>query len=113
MIPNGSDFPVESPNPLISFHAFVARHDADRYPSGGWLPGQVTDRQEALLSMTLWPAYAAFMERETGSLTPGKYADFVVLDRDIMTVPEHEILATRVLRTVLGGETVHAAPAEE
>jgi predicted amidohydrolase YtcJ len=107
VVPNGSDFPVESPNPLISFHAFVTRQDAAGFPAGGWMPAQRTSREEALLSMTLWPAYAAFMEQETGSITPGKYADFVVLDRDIMSVPAEQILGTKVLRTVLGGETVY------
>jgi hypothetical protein len=107
VIPNGSDTPVEHPNPLISFKAFVSRADADGYPAGGWFPAQKTTRQEALLSMTLWPAYAAFMEDVSGSLTAGKYADFVVLDQDIMTVDEGRILDTRVEMTVLGGRQVY------
>lgn len=107
VIPNGSDFPVESPNPLISFKAFVTRQDENGWPAGGWFPGERTTREEALESMTLWPAYAAFMEHETGSLPPGKYADFVVLDQDIMTVAPERILDTRVLMTVLGGEVVY------
>ncbi len=107
VIPNGSDFPVESPNPLISFRAFFTRMDANDFPPGGWFPGQRTTRQEALLSITLWPAYAAFMEDVSGSLTPGKYADFVVLDRDIMTVAETEVLGTQVLATYLGGKPVY------
>jgi hypothetical protein len=107
VIPNGSDFPVESPNPLISFRAFFTRMDANDFPPGGWFPGQRTTRQEALLSITLWPAYAGFMEDVSGSLTPGKYADFVLLDRDIMTVPESEILGTQVLATYLGGKPVY------
>lgn len=107
VIPNGSDFPVEAVNPIISFHSFVSRQDAANFPAGGWYPEQRTTREEALLSITLWPAYAAFMENESGSLTAGKYADFVVLDRDIMTVAVEEILATRVVMTVLGGRTVH------
>jgi len=107
VIPNGSDTPVESPNPLISFHAFVTRQDEHGYPAGGWFPAERTTRQEALLSMTLWPAYAAFMEDVSGSLTAGKYADFVVLDQDIMTVAEDRILDTKVLRTVLGGKAVY------
>ena len=107
VIPNGSDFPVEAVNPLISFHSFFTRQDADNYPPGGWMPEQRTTRQEALLSITLWPAYAAFMEKESGTLTAGKFADFVVLDRDIMTVAPEEILQTRVLLTVLGGRTVY------
>ena len=107
VIPNGSDFPVEAVNPLISFHSFVTRQDADNFPPGGWFPEQRTTRQEALWSMTLWPAYAAFMENESGTLTAGKYADFVVLDRDIMTVAPEDILSTHVVMTVLGGRTVY------
>ena len=107
IIPNGSDFPVEAVNPLISFHSFITRQDAENYPAGGWIPEQRTTRQEALWSITLWPAYASFMEKESGTLTAGKVADFVVLDRDIMTVAPEEILQTRVLLTVLGGRTVY------
>jgi predicted amidohydrolase YtcJ len=110
VIPNGSDFPVEAVNPLISFQAFVTRQDADGFPAGGWFPAQRTTRDEALLSITLWPAYAAFMEQETGSLTAGKQADFVVLDQDIMTVAPELILRTRVVMTVLGGRTVYRQP---
>jgi predicted amidohydrolase YtcJ len=112
VIPNGSDLPVESANPLLSFHAFVTRQDADGYPADGWFPAQRTTREEALLSMTLWPAYAAFMETESGTLTAGKYADFVVLDRDIMTIGAEEVLGTRVVMTVLGGRTVYRQEAK-
>ena len=66
-------------------------------------------REEALRGMTLWPAVAAFQERDMGSLAPGKYADFVVLDQDIMTVPAERILATRVLATYIGGRAVFEA----
>jgi predicted amidohydrolase YtcJ len=107
VIPNGSDFPVEAVNPLISFHALFTRQDAENFPPGGWMPEQRATRQEALLSMTLWPAYASFMETESGSLTAGKYADFVVLDRDIMTAAPEEILKTQVVLTVVGGRTVY------
>lgn len=107
IIPNGSDLPVEAVNPLISFYAFVTRQDAAGFPAGGWFPAQRTTREEALLSVTLWPAYAGFMEKDAGSLTIGKYADFVVLDRDIMTVAPTEILAARVEMTVLGGRVVY------
>ena len=107
VIPNGSDFPVEEVNPLISFHSAVTRQDATNWPDGGWYPDQVMTRDEALKSMTIWPAYAAFQEKELGSLTAGKYADFVVLDRDIMTVPATEILGTRVLSTYIGGKSVY------
>ena len=107
VIPNGSDLPVERVNPLISFKAFVTRQDANGFPQGGWLPAERTTRQEALLSMTLWPAYAAFMEDVSGSLTAGKYADFVVLDQDIMTMDANRILDTNVEMTVVGGEVVY------
>ncbi|MDO8502567.1 MAG: amidohydrolase [Gemmatimonadaceae bacterium] len=107
IIPNGSDFPVEEVNPLISFHAAVSRQDASNWPPGGWYPDQIMTRSEALESMTIWPAYAAFQENVMGSITPGKYADFVVLDRDIMTVPASEILQTRVMSTWLGGRSVY------
>ena len=107
IIPNGSDFPVEHVNPLISFHASVARQDANDWPAGGWLPEQRMTRDEALKSMTLWPAYASFMEKEVGSLEPGKLADFVILDQDIMRVPNEMILRTRVLATYLGGKAVY------
>lgn len=107
IVPNGSDAPVESINPLASFHAFVTRQDENNQPVGGWFPAQRVGRDEALLGMTLWPAHAAFMEDDVGSLTVGKYADFVILDQDIMTVAVEQILATQVLRTVLGGTTVY------
>ena len=109
VIPNGSDFPVEAVNPLISFHSFFTRQDADNFPPGGWFPEQRTTRQEALWSITLWPAYAAFMENESGTITAGKYADFVVLDRDIMSVAPEEVLQTNVVLTVLGGRVVYRA----
>jgi predicted amidohydrolase YtcJ len=109
VIPNGSDFPVERVNPLISFHAAVSRQDANDWPPGGWFPEERMTREEALKSMTIWPAFAAFQEHDLGSLTPGKYADFVVLDQDIMRAPVETILATRVLSTWVGGKMVYEA----
>jgi predicted amidohydrolase YtcJ len=106
VIPNGSDFPVEEVNPLISFHASIARQDARDWPAGGWYPEQRMSREDALRSMTLWPAYAGFQEQAMGSITPGKYADFVVLDQDIMRVPASLVLTTRVLETWVGGKRV-------
>ncbi|HEY6219168.1 MAG TPA: amidohydrolase, partial [Gemmatimonadaceae bacterium] len=106
IIPNGSDFPVEAVNPLLSFHSAVARQDAANWPPSGWFPEQRMTREEALESMTLWPAYAAFQEQVMGSLTVGKFADFVILDRDIMTVPDSEILSTNVLATYIAGRAV-------
>ena len=73
------------------------------------LPQQRLDREEALKSITIWPAYAAFMENDVGSISVGKLADFVVLDRDIMTVPADEILGARVMQTVVGGRSVYLA----
>jgi len=107
VIPNGSDFPVEAVNPLISFHAAVSRQDEHDWPASGWYPEQRMTREEALRSMTIWPAYAGFQERELGSLTPGKYADFVILDQDIMRVPAEVILRTQVIATYLSGKPVY------
>jgi predicted amidohydrolase YtcJ len=107
VVPNGSDFPVEAVNPLLSFHSAVSRQDAENWPASGWMPEQRMTRDEALKSMTIWPAYAGFQESMMGSLTPGKLADFVVLDRDIMTVPERDILGTNVLATYIGGKAVY------
>jgi predicted amidohydrolase YtcJ len=107
VIPNGSDFPVEEVNPLISFHSAVSRQDATNWPPGGWYPEQRMTRDEALRAMTIWPAYAGFQEKIMGSITPGKYADFVILDRDIMTVPVAEILQTNVMSTWIGGKLVY------
>ena len=112
VIPNGSDMPVERVNPLYSFHAAVTRQDEHDWPTGGWHLEQRMTRDEGLKSMTLWPAYAGFQEHDLGSLTVGKYADFVVLDRDIMTVADADILHTRVLATYLGGRAVYTRPAE-
>lgn len=106
-VPNGSDFPVELTNPLLSFSAAVSRMDANGWPAGGWYPAQRMTREEALKSMTLWPAFAAFQEGELGSLTTGKHADFVVLDRDIMTVDERDLAGTVVLATYIAGRAVY------
>lgn len=107
VVPNGSDFPVEQVNPLISFHSAIARQDANDWPAGGWFPEQRMTREEALRSMTLWPAYAAFQEKDMGSITIGKYADFVVLDQDIMRVPAELVLRTEVVATYVGGKAVY------
>jgi predicted amidohydrolase YtcJ len=110
IIPNGSDFPVERVNPLYSFHAAVSRADDNDWPPGGWFPAEKMTRDEALKSITIWPAFAAFQEHLMGSLTPGKYADFVILDQDIMRVPEPLILKTSVIATYIGGKAVYERP---
>jgi predicted amidohydrolase YtcJ len=107
IIPNGSDFPVEYVDPLISFKASVSRQDAKGWPVGGWFPEQRMTREEALKSMTIWPAYAAFQERELGSLTPGKHADFVVLDQDLLKIPDAMLSQVRVRSTWFAGRKVY------
>ena len=102
----GSDFPVEQVSPLLGFYAAVTRQDADGQPPEGWYPEQVLTREEALRGFTLGAAYAGFMEDEVGSLEAGKRADFVVLSRDIMRVPEADILRAEVVATYLAGEAV-------
>ncbi|MDP1889578.1 MAG: amidohydrolase family protein [Gemmatimonadaceae bacterium] len=109
VVPNGSDFPVEQVNPLISFHSAVSRQDARDWPPGGWYPAERMTREEALKSITIWAAYSGFQEKVLGSLTPGKYADFVVLDQDIMRVPPELLLRTKVLQTWVGGTRVYEA----
>lgn len=109
IIPNGSDFPVEQVNPLISFHSAVTRQDPSNRPPGGWYPEQSMTRSEALKSITIWPAWAAFQEDVMGSISPGKYADFVVLDRDIMSVAPEQILGASVRSTWIGGRAVYEA----
>jgi predicted amidohydrolase YtcJ len=106
-VANGSDFPVEEPNPMLGLYAAVTRQDLEGNPPGGWTPSQRMTRTEALESWTLSGAYAAFEEKSKGTLETGKLADFIVLDRDIMTVPELLIPGTRVLKTFLGGKLVH------
>ncbi len=106
-IANGSDFPVEEPNPLRGFYAAITRQDESGNPKGGWFPLQRMTREEALRSWTLNGAYAAFEEKEKGSLAPGKLADFLMLSDDIMTAPPADILKTRVFMTVVGGRVVY------
>ncbi len=101
----GSDFPVESANPFYGIHAAVTRQDSHNEPiPDGWHPEQRLTREQALRAFTLDAAYAGFENTFKGSLTPGKLADFIVIDRDIMTCDAGEIRETTVLRVVIGGE---------
>lgn len=109
MVVSGSDFPVEGINPLLGFYAAVARKDTKSYPAEGFQMENALTRKEALKAMTIWAAYGQFEEEIKGSLEPGKWADFVVLDRDIMTVPKSEIFEAKVLRTHLAGKSVYKA----
>ena len=107
LIAFGSDFPVEAVNPLFGFHAAVARQDAKNFPSGGYQMENSVDRKSALLAMTRWAAYACFEDHLRGSIAPGKQADFVILDQDIMTVPNQKLRQTKVRQTWINGERVY------
>jgi len=109
---NGSDFPVESINPLFGFYAATARKDLKGFPSGGFQKSEALSREEALRAMTIWAARASFQESGTGSLEPGKAADFVILDNDIMKEDDHEIPETKVLQTYVDGVVVYNRQAD-
>jgi predicted amidohydrolase YtcJ len=106
---NGSDFPVEDPNPLYGFYASFTRQDHTGYPEGGWQPDQRLTREESLESFTLTPAYAAFEEKQKGSITAGKLADFLILEKDIMKIAPKEVLTTKITATYVGGKLVYSA----
>ncbi|MBW3661339.1 MAG: amidohydrolase family protein, partial [Gemmatimonadetes bacterium] len=103
----GSDFPVEKANPFHGLYAAVTRQDREGWPEGGWRPEERMTREEAMACFTRDAAAAAGMADEVGSLSVGKRADFLILDRDPMAAPTEEIWTIRVLRTVIGGETVY------
>lgn len=103
----GSDFPVEAVDPRLGLFAAVARQDLDGWPEGGWYPEERVTREAALRGFTLDAAYSGFMENLVGSLEAGKRADFVVLDRDFMTIPAADIPRMVILETWLDGERVY------
>ena len=107
VIPCGSDFPVELIDPMLGFYAAVTRRHADGSPADGYFPEQRMRREEALRGFTAWAAYAAFAEGESGSLEPGKLADLVVLDRDIVRAPPQEILEAVVILTMVDGRIAY------
>ncbi len=109
----GSDFPVEALNPLHGFYAAVVRKDQRGYPPNGFQSEQALTREEALKSMTIWAARASFLEKSIGSLEPGKWADFVVLEENLMAVPVDRLFSIRVLATYMDGKQVYALPGTE
>lgn len=103
---NGTDFPIESINPLKTFYAAVVRKNLDGVPENGFQMDDAFSRVEAIRSITIWPAKGAFEEQLKGSIEIGKSADFVILDRDIMKVKNEELLEAEVLMLAISGERV-------
>ncbi len=112
VVAGGSDAPVEVGSPLIEFYAAVARKDLKGFEGEGWHPEQKLTREQALGLFTSAAAYASFKEDDLGTIEAGKLADFTVFDRDLMTVPEAEILDAKAMMTVVGGEIVWSRGAE-
>jgi predicted amidohydrolase YtcJ len=106
-IPLGTDFPVEDISTFKTFYAAVVRKDAKGWPDGGYQMENALTREDALRGMTIWAAKSNFEEKEKGSLEKGKFADFIILDKDIMKADEKELLQINVLKTYLGGEKVY------
>ena len=104
IVVNGSDVPVEPINPIASFYASVSRKTLKGNPKNGYEPNQKMTRLEALKTYTINAAYAAFEEEVKGSIEIGKYADFTVLSQNIITIPEREILKTKVIYTIINGK---------
>lgn len=109
VIAAGSDFPVESPNPFYGLYSAVTRQDHQGQPPGGWYADQALSLTEALRAFTLDAAYAEHAEKTLGTLEPGKWADFIVVDHDIFKDPPSQLWSTRVLQTWVGGTRVYSA----
>jgi predicted amidohydrolase YtcJ len=109
IVPGGSDAPVERGEPMIEFYAAVARKDIRGFSGEGWHPEEKVTREQALKMFTIWPAYVAFEENVRGTIEASKLADLTILSADIMKIPEMEILKTRCVMTVIGGEIVYEA----
>lgn len=105
-LPNGTDFPVENIEPLFTFYSSVFRTDHTGWPKGGWHIEEGLTREQTLRSMTSWPAKASFEENEKGCLAPGKWADFIIMDTDLMTATPEEVLNAKILSTWSAGEKV-------
>jgi predicted amidohydrolase YtcJ len=102
----GSDFPVEPPNPFLGLSAAVSRQDPDGIPPGGWRPHERLSFAEALAGFTRDAAYAGFAEANIGSLEPGIWADFILVDRDVSAVDAQSLAGTQVLETWIAGKKV-------
>lgn len=107
MIALGTDFPVEYVNPMLTLSAAVYRRDTSGYPESGFYIDEAITREQALKGMTLWAAYANFSEDRRGSLTPGKEADFILLDRNPLNCPKQELSQIKVLKTFVDGHQVY------
>ncbi len=107
-LPSGTDFPIESVNPVYTFFAAVFRKNSEFYPQGGFEPTNALSREEALRSMTIWAAKASFEDEYKGSLEAGRYADFVILNTDLMTAPEKEVYRAKVIKTFVAGKEVYS-----
>lgn len=107
VLANGSDFPVEEPNPMLGFYAAMTRQDPHGQPPGGWMSEERLSPDETLRSFTWNAAYAAHAENDLGSLEVGKLADMVLFDKDVMTIERKEILSTQAVMTIVGGEVVY------
>lgn len=99
----GTDFPVEQVSPFLTFYAAITRQDIQEYPEGGFQQKDILTREEALRGMTIWAAYSNFEEDEKGSIEAGKFADFTIYNKDMMTVPVKEILTIMAEQTYVGG----------
>lgn len=109
-LPLGTDFPVEDISPFKTFYAAVFRQDAKGWPQGGYQPDNGLSREETLRGMTIWAARSNFEEGEKGSLEKGKWADFVLLDTDLMQADAAAVLNAKVQATFIGGKTVYKRP---
>jgi len=107
-LPNGTDFPIEDISPLKTFFASVCRKNTDGLPVEGFQMENALTREQALRSITIWAAKSSFEEQKKGSIEPGKSADFVVLDTDLMNCCDDAVLRANVLKTVVKGELVYS-----
>ena len=102
----GTDFPVEKVSPLLTFYAAVSRKDLNNFPENGFQTENALSREETLKGMTIWAAYSNFEENEKGSIEKGKFADFIILDKNIMEIEESKIPTIKIKETYINGVKV-------